>query len=335
VPAGPVRSSHMAKSSRSSSPTRQTRAVREVRGEVAVVPGREPCPCGSGRRYKACHGRQAARAADALVQRPFAGLASEGDWVALRDIVPAATAQLRLAGEHAGRQATLSTVLPLAASAMVRLDGAVFVGLQATAGSGDASRDVAAALLEALAAGPGTIVHAGSLPGPGPRLEDVIDPAVPLEVTVRDGFEYWIEGVVGEDRDPEVAASLERANAGVVPTVRLVGVEAAYWAGMPERSTLRWVLPHEEEPLLDALARLHVLGGLTLGEGTRFIGTFRAHGLLVPVWDLPVGARADDIEDPAAEFRARLDSALAASAPLTIAERHARAGLLTRQLTLR
>ena len=150
----------MAKSSRASSPTRQTPAPREVRGDVPVVPGREPCPCGSGRRYKACHGREAARAADALVRRPFASLPGEADWVALREIVPAATAELTLTGGYAGRQATVSTVLPLAASAMVRLDGAVFVGLQVPAGSGDASRDVAAALLEALAAPPGTIVRA-------------------------------------------------------------------------------------------------------------------------------------------------------------------------------
>ena len=97
---------------------------------------------------------------------------------------------------------------------------------------------------------------------------------------------------------------------------------------------MRWVLPEDEEPLLDALARLHVAGSLTLGEDTRFIGTFRAHGLLVPVWDLPVEAPADDAEEPAAAFRARLDEALADAAPLTSAQRHARAGLQTRQLTL-
>ena len=267
--------------------------------------------------------------------RPFVGLPAEGDWVALREIVPAATAALSLVGEHAGRAATLSTVLPMAATAMVRLDGAVFVGLQVPGGSGDASRDVAAALLTALASEPGTLVQPAALPGPGPRLQDILDPSVPLEVNVREGFDYWIEGVVVDERDADVAASLERANAGVVPTVRLVRVDAAYWAGMPERATLRWVLPEDEEPLLDALARLHGSGGLTLGEGTRFIGTFRAHGLLVPVWDLPVGTRADDVEDVAAAFRSRLDEALVATSPLSTSERQARSGLLTRQLTLR
>ena len=249
--------------------------------------------------------------------------------------MPAATAPLTLAGPYAGRVALLSTVLPLAAPAMVRLDGSVFVGLQVPGGSGDASRDVAAALVAALEAGPGTIVPGGSLPGPGPRLQDLLAPEATLAVTVHDGFDYWIDGISdGAERDAEVADSLERANAGVIPTVRLVGVQAAYWAGMPARATLRWVLPEDEEPLLDALARLHTGGGLTLGAGTRFIGTFRAHGLLVPVWDLQAGARADDVEDPAAAFRSRLDEALTILAPLSVAERHARSGLLTRQLTL-
>jgi hypothetical protein len=61
--------------------------------DVAVVSGREPCPCGSGRRYKACHGRDAGQAAEQFVARPFEGLPGECDWVAMREIVPAATAR--------------------------------------------------------------------------------------------------------------------------------------------------------------------------------------------------------------------------------------------------
>lgn len=45
-------------------------------GPIPVVGAREPCPCGSGRRYKACHGRAAAQAVTELVQRPFDGLAA-------------------------------------------------------------------------------------------------------------------------------------------------------------------------------------------------------------------------------------------------------------------
>jgi hypothetical protein len=95
------------------------------------------------------------------------------------------------------------------------------------------------------------------------------------------------------------------------------------------------VLPHDEDTLLDALARLHARGATSLGDGTRYIGSFRAHGLLVPVWDLAPGATADDVEEAALAFEARLQEALAADSPLTSDERRARAGVVSRQLTLR
>ena len=301
--------------------------------DVPVVGGREPCPCGSGRRYKACHGRAASHADTHLVERPFAGLAGEADWVALREIVPAATASLRPVGEWAGRSVTLATVLPLAWPALVRTDGEVYVGLQVRGGSGDASRDVAAALVRALEAEPGTPIEPAGLPGPGPRLQDLLDPDAPFEVTVRDGFDFWIEGI--DDINSETRGSMERANAAVVPTDRLTSVEAAYVARLPERSHLRWVLTEPEDSLLDAFARMRVAGDLGLGEETKYIGAFRAHGLVVPVWDLPIGATGEAMDEPAADWRGRLDAALQVDAPLSDEERRARSGLVSRQLTLR
>lgn len=316
-----------------SAPTRSPApAAPGPREDVPAVGGREPCPCSSGRRYKACHGRPAARAADHLVRWPFAGLAGECDWVALREIVPAATAPLRLTGEFPDRSATLATLLPMAWPGLVRGDGSVLVGLQVPGGSGDISRDVAAALLLALDGEPGSPVHLTGLPGPGPRLQDVLEPAAPLEVTVHQGFDFWVDGFAG---DSQVAASLERANAAVVPTQRLTSVDAAYWCQVRERRHLRWVLPYDEEPALDALARLHASGGDRLGAGSRYIGSFRAHGLLVPVWDLAADAAAEDVEEPAAQFQQRLTEALADTSALTAVERRARSGLLSRQLTLR
>ncbi len=301
---------------------------------MPVVGGREPCPCGSGRRYKACHGREAAHAAQHLVTRPFEGLPGEVDWVMMREIVPAATARILIAaGDHAGREATVATVLPLAWPALARLDGEVFVGLQVQGGSGDASRDLADALLRALEVEPGTPVPPGPLPVSGPRLQDLLDPDAPFEVQLSNGFDFWIEGV--DDVDAETRASMDRANAQVIPTSRLESVHGAYWARMRDRCHLRWALPEAEEPLLDAMARLHGSGGLSLGEGTRYIGAFRAHGLLVPVWDLPADLEADQVEGPAAGFRGRLDQALGLSGPLSDGERRARSGLLSRQLTLR
>jgi hypothetical protein len=267
------------------------------------------------------------------VARPFEGLAGECDWIALRELVPSATAPLRLA-DRGDREVVLATVLPLALPAIVRADGRVLLGLQVHARSGDVSRDLAHALEQALAADPGTIVPAGGLPGPGPRLQDLLDRAAPLEPAVHEDFGFWLDDAVGGG-SAEVQASMERANTAVVPTVRLTGVEAAYWCRIGARAHLRWVLPHAEDALLDALARLGAAGELPLGEGSRYAGSFRAHGLLVPVWDLPVDEPAETWVEPAAAFATRLSGALASGGPLSSAERRARDGIRGRQLTLR
>jgi len=252
--------------------------------------------------------------------------------VALRELVPAATAPLRLA--TGDREVVLATVLPLALPAIVRADGQVLLGLQVQARSGDVSRDLAHALEQAVGADPGTMVSGGGPPGPGPRLQDLLDPAAPLEPTLHEDFGFWLEGD-GGGRSAEVQASMERANTAVVPTVRLAGVEAAYWCRIGDRAHLRWVLPDAEDPLLDGLARLAAAGELPLAEGTRYAGSFRAHGLLVPVWDLPLDKPAEAWAGPAAAFADRLAAALAADAPLTPAERRARDGIRGRQLTIR
>ncbi len=300
---------------------------------VPVVGGREPCPCGSGRRYKACHGRAALAEAVRLVPRPFEGLPGECDWVALREIVPSATLGVRTTAEHGGAGVVVVTVLPMAWPALHRADGTVMAGLQTRGGSGDASRDVAYALLQALQAEPGSAVEEGPLPPPGPRLQDVLDLSVPPEITVYDGFDFWLDD--SQELTAEVRDSLERANSAVVPTRRLASVEAAYWCQIGERRHLRWVLPYPENVLLDALARLHTAGESGLLEGSRYIGSFRAHGLVVPVWDVPPDTEAADLEGPATAFAGRLNAAMAVTTPLTARERGARSGLSSRQLTLR
>jgi hypothetical protein len=300
------------------------RTARAVPSDPDAIPPKAPCPCGSGRRYKSCHG-----AGDVPVARPFEKLAGEGDWIAMRELVPSATAPLRLASGD--REVTLATVLPLALPAIVRADGHVLLGLQVHGRSGDVSRDLAAALEKALDAEPGTMVDVTGLPGPGPRLQDLLADE-PLAPVLHDDFGFWLQE--DADRTAEVEASLERANAAVVPTARLTGVEAAYWCRIGDRAHLRWVMPHDEDALLDALARLSAAGTLPLGDGTRYAGSFRAHGRLVPVWDLPPDPGPDTWEEPAAAFAARLADALT-PAPLTSEERRARDGLRGRQLTLR
>lgn len=315
-------------------PQPQAAASQIKDGKVPVVGAREPCPCGSGRRYKACHGRQAAHAATELVQRPFEGLPGECDWVALRELVPAATAELTLKGglPEGVPSVTLATVLPMAWPALRRDNGAVMLGLQNDTASGDLSRDLADTLQRALAAEPGTPVAAARPAPDGPRLQDLLDPDAAFEPTVHTGFEFWVENA--ENATGEVAASLERANAAAIPTSRIPGLEGAYWCEAPEKNHLRWVTGHPEEQLLDALARLHAAGASSLGEGTRLVGSFRAHGLVVPVWDLPSSMSAEDVAKPAAAFAEQLAEALATDAPLTPEERRARGVLTNRQVTL-
>ncbi|MFB7472843.1 DUF5926 family protein [Kitasatospora sp. NPDC056184] len=307
-------------------------------GEIPVVGARENCPCGSGRRYKACHGREASHAVQELVHRPFEGLQGEADWVALRELVPAATVPLTLAPEVAATatgevpSVTLATVLPLAWPALRRQDGSILLGLQTQSSSGDLSRDLADALELALATEPGTPVPARrTVPG-GRRLQDLLDASAAFEPAVHTGFEFWLEDA--GTATGEVAASLERANASAIPTEKLTGVDAAYWCGTPDKNHLRWVMTVPEEQLLDALARLTAAEQSAIGPDTRLVGSFRAHGLTVPVWDLPLGMTAADCEKPAAEFAERLAATLADPAPLTADERRARANLVNRQVTL-
>lgn len=285
-----------------------------------------------------------------FVARPFQGLPGEPDWVAIREIVPAATAIVRLradapalqqaasaAGVAVPTSLTITTLLPMAWPGLHRRDGTYFVALQSLVTRGDASRDLAQvvfALLRTPAGSPVTDIEPATVDTP--RLQDLLDVQDAPEVVVHDGFDYWLAD--GVQLDPEGAASLREANDSIIPTVKLAGT-SAYWCRVGERTHLRWVLPDEEDAATAALARLHAAGTLAgpdgLGEGSRFLGAFRADGLLVPVLDLDPSADADAYEKPLAALAERYAQALQCAEPLSAAERRARAGLLSRQLTLR
>lgn len=288
-----------------------------------------PCPCGSGRRYKHCHGSGYAPP----VTRPFEGLPGEADWVAMRELVPSATATVQTTE---GREVTVASVLPGGTPALVRANGEILLGVQMPTASDDVSRDIGTALAAALESPVGTPVdpaQLGAAGSAGPRLQELLDPAVRFDVVVHDDFGFWLEGT---DANAAALAGLEQANEAVLPTVRLPGLDAAYWVRPGnERAHLRWVRPEPEEKLLDALARLSASEQILLGEGTRYAGAFRALGLVVPVWDLPADTPAEEWVRPATEFQTRLEQALTSTAPLTSDERRARDGLLSRQITLR
>src|SRR5690349_11079080 len=303
---------------------KKSRTKARDRAPAGEVGPREPCPCGSGKRYKACHGS----AGGAFVARPFAGLTGERDLVALREFVPSATVPLTVGD----RSVLLGSLLPMAAPAMVRDSGEVWLGMQVRHSFGDPSRDLAAVLEKALATDEPGVLGLVDPPGPGARLQDLLDDR-PLVVTVHESFEWWLGDVA--ERDQTMAEALEQANGAVAPTVRLTSVDSAYWVDAGSREHLRWVLPQDEADLLDALARLHVAGEDSIAEGSKLVGMFRAHGLLTPVWDLPSGTGAAAVEEPIAAFGDRLEGALAVPAELSSEERAARSMLANHQVTLR
>jgi len=261
-----------------------------------------------------------------FVARTFEGLPGEADWIALREFVPSATAYITL---KTGQKVRVCSSLPGSGAGIVRPDGEIWLGLQVAHNFGDISRDLAHVVETGLETEPGRPIPLTD-PGVGARMQDLIDPASPFDVEMHESFDYWVADV---DEAPGTAEALADANETVAPTVRLESVDSAYWTQMAPHRYLRWVMTHDERQLLDALARLRVAGADTLGDGSKLIGHFRAHGLLVPVWEFEVDA--DALEKPAAEFSKRLDEALADDSPLTSEQRSAKSALTSRQVTIR
>ena len=211
--------------------------------------------------------------------------------------------------------------------------------MQVQTRSGDLSADLAGALAWATAAETGS-----SLPVVGPgqrsseRLQDVLDADAPLDVTLHTDFSWWLTGETAPtrrgDRHPGAGELGDPADRAVdAPTAC---APPTGWT--PARKAhLRWVRPEPEDALMAALARLQARGELELSGDSRYAGSFRAHGLLVPVWDLDREMHSTEWAEPAAAFAARLDEALAGldDEPLTVAERRARDVLAGKQVTLR
>lgn len=295
---------------------------------------------GGNRAHRLAERRAAQEQAEQEVARPFQGLAAECDLVALREFVPSATVTLPLtAGIAAERDVILGTVLPGAVAALVR-DGdepTGYVGVQLQAEGPDPAADLAAAILWTQSAEPGESLEAAPAAAEGLGLADVIEAGAALDITVHQDFDWWVPE--GTQPDPQVASTIEQAKQAIMPSDRIDlgsdAVGAPWWVDAGEKAHLRWVRPEPEDEVMLALARLHAAGGLHLGEGSRFAGSFRTHGLLVPVFDLDRERHVSEWHDPAAEFGVRLAQALASDAPLTPEQRRSRDGLRSRQITLR
>jgi hypothetical protein len=247
----------------------------------------------------------------------------------MRAVLPAAVAEAALAD---GGTARFVTILPGAQRAWRQADGTPVVALQPQHGSDDMSRDLGNALVGALAAEPGQPGAPAPLGAPGPRIQELLDPAGPTSFEVRDAFDFW------KDLDPEdesLATGADQSKEELAPTEAVEGLVGGFWSRFGSREFLRWSMGLEEDPTLDALARLQARREAGVMDGAKYAGAFRELGLVIPVWDLPRGTEAAAVAEPAQAFKARFDEALAVTEPLDAAERRARAGLVARSVTLR
>jgi len=278
--------------------------------------------------------RPAYRAPIPFVDRPYQGLAAEVELVAMREIIPCAVMTAHTDADHGGREFDFVTLLPDGHPAMVRPDGRILVALQTRFHSGDLSHDAAGALLAALVradeGGEGTVTF--DVRDPAPRLQDVLDDTVVPEMEIREDFGYWFDPTSELTREMEQA--LEQNRADVVPTAAVPGVPGMYWCEM-NRTFVRYVTDVDESKLFTALARLQAAGAARMGEGSRFVGAFRACGIAIPVFEIPDGVGPEEVADDAAALAAALTEALAVTTALTPEERRAREGLVSRQVTIR
>ena len=304
------------------------------RRTAASERARRPSATSSATAAAAAGARQPYRAPIPFRERPFEGLAAEVELVAMREFIPCAVLPVRTTAEHGGVDLDIVTLLPDGHPAMVRPDGRILVGLQTRFHSGDLSHDAGGALLAAIAqAGEGADgLVSVDVREPAPRLQDLLDPEVAPQLEIREDFGYWF------DPDAEPTAETERALAqnrdDVIPTEEVPGVHGMYWCQM-NRTYVRYVTPFAESALFTALARLQAGGQARIGEGSRFVGAFRACGLVIPVFELEQGASPSDVAGDARVLADALERALENTDRLTPDERRARDGLVSRQVTIR
>ena len=167
--------------------SRRRTASREQQGSARAVkdPGAQPAP---------------------FVARPFAGLPGETDWVALREVVPAATATVRLApGAVPGRRARRPPPWPRSC----RWPGPACAGSTARSSSGcSPARPPATPAAtwprccwRPRPPSPAPRSRSTPLATAGtPRLQDVLDLDAPFEVTVHEGFDFWVTDAAGARR---------------------------------------------------------------------------------------------------------------------------------------
>jgi hypothetical protein len=270
-----------------------------------------------------------------FVSQPFVGLPGEPGWVAMREILPAAVAKAKTNAKYGSQEVEIVTILPDGLVAMHRPDGKILLAIQAANASDDVSRDLGAALVAVLEAEPGAAVRPFASEPSAPRLQDVLDLSAPFAVEVKNDYEFWLDS--SAERTREVEELLQHAADATVPMAEVAEVPFAFWTDM-NAPFVRWVRPEDEDDVIKALARLQAkrAAGFAVPRGaTKFLGMFRAAGLTVPVWQLPDGTTAEELAEPMQAFKSDFEAALADTSALNADERRARAGIISRQVTLR
>lgn len=296
---------------------------------------RKDLPEGMTRREAKLAARAAEREKLQRDPRPFGGLAAEADLVALQEFVPSAVVTF----EVKGTPVNIATVLPGAGAALVREEaqgGERFVALQVTSHSQNPGRDLAYALNWVVDAKPGETLQSTVADGSQPELTSLIDASATPEITTYDDFAWWFPE--GASVPPQIQQALQQANDAVLPSEKVgVDLPGAIWWVNPGggKAHIRWVRTEDNEAqMLSALARIAARGELNLGEGTKFAGAFRTHGLVVPVFDLDPSVDAGSYEEALAALNKQIEAEYSNDAALTADERKQLDNIKSRQVTI-
>ena len=296
---------------------------------------REDLPEGMSRREAKLAARAAEREQLQKDPRPFGGLAAEADLVALQEFVPSATATF----DVKGTPVNIVTVLPGAGAALVREEsegGERFVALQVTSHSQNPGRDLAYALNWVVNAKPGETLQSTVADGSQPELATLLDGSATPTITTYQDFSWWFPE--GAQVPPQIQQAFQQANSAVLPSEKVGdGLPGAVWWVNPGggKAHIRWVRTEDNEAqMLSALARIAARGELNLGEGTKFAGVFRTHGVVVPVFDLDPSVGAGAYESALAALDKQIQAEYGNDAALSADERKQLDNIKSRQVTI-
>ena len=287
---------------------------------------------GKKSRRKQAHKRPSTLYVPPLNPRPFAGLANEPELAAGRELLPAATLRVSATEGDVSKPVTFVTIAPGNAQGVVRGDGEILVSLQSRSRTADASHDLGLVTSKLLKADPGTVIDRLDLRQRGPQLQDLIGEASG-EFRVEEDLGFWLSA---DERTDAAEEAIRQSRAEITPCELVPGQRATFWTRM-NADFVRIVLDAEEDAVFDGLARLRGRGeDIISGDvEARFIGAFRMLGLVTPVWEFSRRVSADEIAEPVAALRERIDAAVADDSPLTPEARRAREGIVSRQVSVR